>query len=52
MSKKIINPYSVRKDYNCFGCSPRNPIGLHLNFIEEENEIVSEWTPDENWQWP
>jgi len=45
MSKRIINPYSVRDDYNCFGCSPDNPIGLHLTFREENDEIVSDWTP-------
>lgn len=46
MSRKIINPYRVVEGYNCFGCSPDNPIGLRLSFREERDEIISEWTPD------
>lgn len=46
MSRNIINPYSTVRNYNCFGCSPDNPIGLRLSFREEGDEIVSEWTPD------
>ena len=30
--KKIINPWRNHEGYNCFGCSPDNPIGLHLEF--------------------
>ena len=26
--KKIINPWRNHEGYNCFGCSPDNPIGL------------------------
>lgn len=49
MKKHLKNPYSTVKDYNCFGCSPDNPIGLHLSFIEDGDEIVLEWEPDENY---
>ena len=30
--KKIINPWRNHEGYNCFGCSPDNPIGLHVKF--------------------
>ena len=30
--KKIINPWTGVEGYNCIGCSPDNPIGLHLCF--------------------
>jgi len=46
MSRKIVNPYQTVENYNCFGCSSENPIGLHLSFREEGEEIVSEWIPD------
>ena len=29
--KKIINPWLNRPEYNCFGCCPNNPIGLHMS---------------------
>jgi uncharacterized protein (TIGR00369 family) len=44
-SKKLINPFTKSEDYNCFGCSPRNPIGLQLEFREEGDWIVAEWFP-------
>jgi acyl-coenzyme A thioesterase PaaI-like protein len=48
--KKLRNPFTDLKGYNCFGCSPRNQIGLHLTFVEENDEIVSQWEPDTNFQ--
>jgi acyl-coenzyme A thioesterase PaaI-like protein len=29
----------------CFACGARNPIGLHLHFREEGEEIVTDFTP-------
>ncbi len=43
--RKIINPYDPEKN-QCFGCSPTNPIGLHLHFFEDGDEVVTEWEPD------
>lgn len=48
--KKIRNPFSSLEGYNCFGCSPDNKFGLHLSFTEENDEIVSSWNPDPNFQ--
>ena len=31
--------------YNCIGCSPDNPIGLHLCFYEDGDDIVTRWRP-------
>ncbi len=50
MSVSIKNPFSGKKGYNCFGCSPDNPIGLRLNFHLEGDAVVSEWSPDDNYQ--
>ena len=43
--KKLINPYLDKEGYNCFGCSPTNPIGLHLEFWEDGEEVVTTWSP-------
>jgi hypothetical protein len=48
--KKIINPWRNHPEYNCFGCCPDNPIGLHLEFYEDGDYIVSKWHPQHNYQ--
>ncbi|MEI6434569.1 MAG: PaaI family thioesterase [Bacteroidota bacterium] len=49
-TRKLRNPFAKLEGYNCFGCSPDNPLGLHLTFTEEGDEIVSQWNPDPNFQ--
>lgn len=41
--QKIINPWKETEGYNCFGCSPGNPAGLHMDFYEDGDEIVCRW---------
>ena len=50
--KKIKNPWIplTDKGYNCFACSPTNPCGLKMEFYEDGDDIVSFWTPDDNFQ--
>lgn len=43
--KRILNPWLATEGYNCIGCAPHNPIGLHLHFYEDGDDIVSTWTP-------
>lgn len=31
--------------YQCFGCSPYNKFGLHLEFWEDGEELVTTWNP-------
>lgn len=50
MLKKIINPWIEQPRYNCFGCSPNNPFGLHLEFFEDGDSILTEWHPNTNYQ--
>jgi len=50
MLKKLINPYLGKEGYNCIGCCPTNPIGLHLQFWEDGDDIVTEWSPSKNYQ--
>ena len=48
--RKLSNPYARYKEYNCFGCSPGNPIGLQMQFYEEEELIRCEWEPGTDYQ--
>ena len=48
--KAIVNPWKGFEGYNCFGCSPDNPLGLRMSFFEDDEYIVSEWQPDGNYQ--
>lgn len=47
--KRIINPWIGTENYNCIGCSPDNPFGLHLDFYEEGDDIVTKWKPSQNY---
>ena len=48
--KKIKNPWLHKPGYNCIGCSPDNPMGLHLVFWEDGEDVVSRWTPTADYQ--
>ena len=50
MKNEIHNPYQKIEDYNCFGCSSTNKLGLKMDFIEEEDGIYSYWTPEKHFQ--
>ncbi len=46
--RKIRNPFLEMGDkhnYNCFGCSPFNEIGLQLDFWEDGDELLAKWQP-------
>ena len=36
--------------YNCIGCAPDNPFGVHLCFYEDGEDIISKWKPSANYQ--
>ena len=48
--KKIDNPWLGQEGYNCIGCCPDNPIGLHLEFWEDGGDVVSQWAPSPDHQ--
>ena len=48
--KKIINPFVHLEGYNCFGCAPQNPLGVKMEFYEDDNDIVSFWQPQSEYQ--
>ena len=49
MIRKIRNPFSAEGN-KCFGCGPKNPVGLKLDFKETDNEVIAVWKPDINYQ--
>lgn len=50
--KKISNPFlrNNPNDYKCFGCSPNNDIGLHLQFEDNGDEVISHWEPQKRFE--
>ena len=48
--RKIRNPWLGKEGYDCFGCSPDNPIGLKMEFYEDGEDIVCYWKPSEHYQ--
>jgi uncharacterized protein (TIGR00369 family) len=46
--RKILNPFSPawRDEYNCIGCSPQNEIGFHLQFYDNDDELIAGWIPE------
>jgi len=48
--KKIRNPFLESENYLCFGCSPKNQSGLRMEFYEEGEEVVSYWSPHDNFR--
>lgn len=42
--------YAGMDGYNCFGCAPNNPIGLRLEFFEDGDDVIAEWTPTKNYE--
>lgn len=48
--KKILNPWEGIDGYMCFACSPANPVGLHLEFYEDGDDVVALWKPAEFYQ--
>jgi len=34
--------------YNCFGCNPDNPIGVHMHFYWDGEQVISVWKANPN----
>jgi len=48
--QKIKNPWAHREGYNCFGCCQDNPTGIHMEFYEDEDDILCFWKPQPQFQ--
>jgi acyl-coenzyme A thioesterase PaaI-like protein len=40
------------REQPCFGCSPTHPIGFHLEFAQRGDQVVTRFTPGEQYQGP
>lgn len=50
MLKKIKNVFDLKTpEHNCFGCSSKNPIGLKLEFFQDDNEFYAIWKASKNY---
>ncbi|MCF0214508.1 MAG: PaaI family thioesterase [Muribaculaceae bacterium] len=47
---KIRNPWLGNDEYNCIGCSPDNPIGLHMHFYVDGDTVLGVMHPNDNFQ--
>lgn len=48
--RKIKNPWIDKEGYDCYGCCHDNPIGLHMDFYEDGDDIVCFWNPQQHFQ--
>ena len=48
--KYILNPFVKLPGYDCFGCSPNNPIGLRMQFYVKDDLVFCDWNPSEHYQ--
>ncbi len=39
-------------DQPCFGCGPNHPIGFHLKFAQDGDQVVTRFTPGPQYQGP
>lgn len=49
MQRKLNNPYDPDVS-RCFGCSSNNPIGLKMEFKEQDEYVMADWEPKEHYQ--
>lgn len=45
MNHLTLGETSLTDDGLCFGCGPRNPVGLKLTFAWDGDACVTRWTP-------
>src|SRR5205814_1648833 len=51
LGKRVQLKFEGRVDHRCFGCSPDNPVGLHLSFFEaEEWDLACRWEPRDGYE--
>ena len=50
MERRKIKNVFAEYDYNCFGCSPTNTIGLRLEFYENGDFVETTWSPSRQYE--
>lgn len=52
MLETPLDPDLFGKEQPCFGCSQTHPFGFHLHFAKRGEEVVTRFTPGEQYQGP
>lgn len=47
-----LDPHLFGPGSPCFGCSPDHPIGFHLRFFRDGDDIVTRFVPESRYQGP
>jgi acyl-coenzyme A thioesterase PaaI-like protein len=47
-----LDPEIFGSGQQCFGCGPNHPIGLRLAFVKQGEEVLTTFTPGEQYQGP
>ncbi|MEO0601094.1 MAG: PaaI family thioesterase [Myxococcota bacterium] len=47
-----LDPDLFGEDQRCFGCGPRNDVGMQLRFFREGDAVTTTFTPREGWDGP
>lgn len=50
MTTEVLDGHLFGPDQPCFGCGPSHPIGMHLAFERDGDDVVSRMTPGPNYQ--
>lgn len=50
MEKYLQSPFAGIRGDKCFGCSPSNQNGLHLQFAEDGEGVKCRWEPEARFQ--
>jgi acyl-coenzyme A thioesterase PaaI-like protein len=49
---EALDPHVFGTQQDCFGCSPRHPIGFRLRFEKHGDEVVARFTPGAQYEGP
>ena len=47
-----LDPHLFGEAQQCFGCGPRNDVGMQLRFFREGDTVTTTFTPREGWEGP
>ncbi len=50
--REPLDPLIFGEAQRCFGCGPRNDVGMQLRFFREGEHVVTTFTPRPGWEGP
>lgn len=51
-SRVPLDPHLFGEEQGCFGCGPRNDVGMQLRFFREGDRVTTTFTPRSGWDGP